>query len=103
MLLVVPFTAFKEDTVNKDTIIGLFFDVFVGHVILDVIIECYSVDGDLVLSGEVLESTCKEGLREEETREPELNRSTRSNPIVQEIDSIIAVIDPRSEWLHRKE
>jgi len=101
MGLVVPFASLKEETVDVTSTGRCFLDISVLDIVADDVIVGDSIDGNLVLSGIVLEGTSEESLGEEESREPELNRSTLSNPIVQEVDSVIGIHDPRSKGLER--
>jgi len=57
----------------------------------------------LVLSGKVLKCTCKEGLWEEESRKPVNFRGSFIDPSIQEVNSIVAINDPRTQRLERKE
>lgn len=98
-----PLAAFQEHAIYVATVFRSLFDVFVGHVVLDKIVEVNSVDGDVVLSSIVLQSSRQEGLGEEESREPEFDGRASGKPIFQEIDSVIAILNPRSEGLQRKE
>ena len=56
---------------------------------------------DRLCSGIVLNGSSKECLWEEEAGYPEDVRSTVGDPGSQEIDSGVAIFDPRSEWLKR--
>jgi len=68
---------------------------------LEVILQL--VNGDLVFTGIVLQGTCEEGLREEEARDPECGRRTLLDPLSEEVDPLIEIIDPGGKRLERKE
>lgn len=103
MLLVVPLASFEVEAIDVASILWSFLYVLVSHVVLYQVVERDSVDRDLILTSEVLQIAGKEGLGEEESREPVLDWSAAFNPVVQEINPIIAVDDPRSKRLHRQE
>jgi hypothetical protein len=52
------------------------------------VLERDFVDGDGVLSGEVLQHAGEEGLREEETAEPEAVGGVVVDPILEELESV---------------
>jgi len=59
---------------SVNTIIWLFGDLGKCVLIDDLEVELELVDSDNVLTGEVLQGCSEEGLREEESRDPESNR-----------------------------
>lgn len=65
--LVVPFCSFEEEAIDVATILWSFFDVLMGHVVQNAILEADSVNGSVMLSRIVLERTSQEGLGEEES------------------------------------
>jgi hypothetical protein len=67
-----------------------------SDVVQDVVVIGHYVNRVLVLSSIILESTSQERLREEEPREPELDGSAVLNPVVKEINSIVAILNPGS-------
>lgn len=103
MVGVVPLASLKIHAIDVATILRLLLDVLVGAIVLDVEGEVESIDGDLVLSRVVLEGTSEEGLGEEETRDPEHSGGSMLDPICQEEDTVIKILDPRGEGLEREE
>jgi len=61
------------------------------------------IDSDLVLASEVLQRACEEGLWEEESRDPEGVWSSAVDPLGQEVDSLVQIIDPRGQWFQGEE
>lgn len=61
--------------------------------------EADLINGDSMLSSKVLLSTREESLWEEEARNPEDIWSSIIKPINKEVNTIIAVNDPRSKRL----
>lgn len=103
LLIVIPSATLEIETVDVATRLGLGFDILVRHLAHHNMVKTDLIDSDRVLSGVVLLSSSKEGLWEEESGDPEDIWSSVVEPVDQEIDSIIAVLDPGSEWLLTKE
>jgi len=103
MSVVIPFASFQEDTIDDTAFFGFRGDLGVVDVISDNEIEGKFIYSDGVSSGVVLDCSRKEGLWEEESGHPEDIRRTSGDPSGQEIDSGIAIFNPRSEWLERQE
>jgi hypothetical protein len=61
------------------------------------------INGNGVLSGVVLESTSKEGLGEEEPRDPIGWWHGLVNPLGNEVNSVVQIVDPGGERLKRQE
>jgi hypothetical protein len=101
--VVIPFATLEEKSVDHTSSLWSFFDVLVGDLVLYVIVKVDSVDGNVISSSEILKSSSQEGLREEESREPVFDGSTSRKPILEEIDSVVAVNNPRSKRLERQE
>lgn len=82
MSLVVPSCTFHVHAKDEATILRRLRDgCWVGIVAhLEVVAEL--VDSDLVLTGVVLKSTREEGLREEESTDPESGWSTVLDPLL---------------------
>ena len=59
--------------------------------------EAYLIDSNCVLSCEVLLRTREESLWEEESRDPEHLWCSIVIPARQEVDTVVAVLDPRSK------
>lgn len=70
----VPSSTLHEQSMTVDTIIWLFGDLSESVLIDDLEVELELVDGDNVLTGVVLQGCREEGLREEESGNPESNR-----------------------------
>jgi len=101
LLLLVPSGAFHEKTMDVDTIFWRFAEVILLLIRDDDEVELDVINGDDVLSGKVLSSTCQEGLGEEETREPEVLWSTIIDPALHEAEPLKEIKDPGSKWLQR--
>jgi hypothetical protein len=99
MGLIVPAAAFKISTISIAAHLWLGCDIVGGDIISEVKGEGESVYCDCSLSGEVLQVSCKEGLREEKTRDPIDIWSATTNPVGEESDTCIAVFNPGCEWL----
>ena len=67
-----------------------------SHFVLEVEREIKFIDSNGFLSGIVLQSSGQESLREEETREPVDLWSSVFDPLQEEIDSGVAIYDPRT-------
>lgn len=67
MLLIVPSNSLEINTENIAPIFWLLFDLLGLQMVKDLVIEIQFVDCDHVLSSEVLQSPCEEGLREEKS------------------------------------
>ena len=101
LLFSVPSGAVHEQSVDVDSVLWLFFDLFAAffvHVPED---EGQSVNGDLVLSGVGLEDTGHETLREDHTGKPVGVRVALHEPIVHELHSLQHVLVPGRERLQR--
>lgn len=94
MLFLVPTRTFKENTINIASILRLFFDIMVSHVVQNLYLEVNSIDSNYVLSRIVLQSAGNKGLREEESRNPEDTWRSSVNPLLEELDPISQVLSP---------
>jgi hypothetical protein len=103
MSIVIPFASFQEDTIDDTAFFGFRGDLGVVNVISDHEIEGKFIYIDGISSSVVLDYSRKEGLWEEESGHPKDIRRTSGDPICQEIDSGIAIFNPRSKWLERQE
>lgn len=103
MSFVVPAAAFEVKTVAVASVLGLLLNVFMGNCIgvLETVGQLVYCDG--LQSGIVLNVSGEESLREEETRDPENFRGSSLDPIVQEVDSVVAVKNPGCKWFERQE
>jgi len=93
---VVVLAPFQEQSVDIAAIFRSFGYILMSDVVQDVVVIGHYVNRVLVLSSIILESTSQERLREEEPREPELDGSAVLNPVVKEINSIVAILNPGS-------
>jgi hypothetical protein len=57
------------------------------------------IDGDHVLTGIILHHTSDKSLREEKARDPEMIWGTVVNPVLNELDTMVQIINPRTQWL----
>ena len=103
MVHVIPLATLKVHAVDVAAIFGLLLNVLVGAIVLNIEGEGELINGDIVLSRVVLEGSCEEGLREEESRHPEDSRRAMLDPISQEEDTIVKILDPRGERFQREE
>jgi hypothetical protein len=90
----VPSCSFEVETIAENSIVW-----FVGNISwLDLIkyleIVVQFVNGDGVLSCEILKGSCKEGLREEESGNPVGWRVGGLDPLSQECYSLLDIYDP---------
>lgn len=99
----IPSSSFEEHAVAERSIFGLLSHFVVFNFVVDFELEGELVNGDLALSGVVLERAREEGLREEEPGDPEGRWSTLVDPTGQEINTVVKVEDPRGERLQGKE
>lgn len=98
----IPSSSFKEESMNITTISRLLL------YIRDLNFKIFEfkrkfIDSDDIFSGEVLKGSSQEGLREEETWNPECFRCAVIDPFLKETDSCIEIFGPGSKRLHRKE
>jgi len=103
MFFRVPPCSLKEDTVNVAAVFRFFFDFCVSHLIHNFYLKIDSIDGNYILSGVVLKGSSDEGLREEETRDPEDIRCASIDPLLQELYPISEILSPRPQRFHGKE
>jgi len=100
---VIIFTPLQEKAVNVTSVLRCFVNVLMSDRIQNVVVISNHVNGELVLSRIVLKGASQESLREEEAREPELDGCAMFDPIVEEVNSLIAIVDPRGQRFERKE
>lgn len=101
VLVVVPLAALQVHTVAEAAIFGLGSHIGVLEVVSENKLEAESVDSDLATTGTVLHSACQEGLGEEESRNPEHVRGSVVVPVLQEVDSLLQVFNPRGKRFQR--
>jgi len=63
----VPLATFKIQSIEKTSIFWFFFNISELRVIFEIEAKIKLIDGNCVLSCIVLQNTCQEGLREEES------------------------------------
>ena len=103
MRCAVPSGALEVEAIGIAAIFWLLSDLVVRDFIVDLHIEVKFVDGDHMLSRIVLQTTCEESLREEETTQPEDCGSASLDPLLKEVYSIIQVLSPRGKRLQGQE
>lgn len=103
MDIVVPLATFEIHTVGDAAALWLLLDIIWLLVIIELEAEGNLVDSDSISSGVVLQVASEEGLWEEESGYPVDDWGTTGDPLVQEIDSSVAIVDPGSKWLQRQE
>jgi hypothetical protein len=98
MLFVIPLATFQIHSETEGSSLGCLSDHVICQGILEDELKAYCIDGDCVSSGIVLKCTSEESLREEETRDPVDHRSSFFDPSIQEINSLVAILNPRAKW-----
>jgi hypothetical protein len=101
--LVIPLAPFEIHAVTDASAFRLLLNVGVLDIISHVETKGEFVDCNCMLTSVVLESSCEESLREEESRDPEYFGSALLDPFFKEVDSVIAVNDPRPKRFEGKE
>jgi hypothetical protein len=99
----VPSGAFDVEAETVDTINWLLCHVLRLNFIIDLEVIGELINGNSMLSSEVLSGTSEESLREEETREPESCWASGINPSTDKLESIIQISHPRRQWLKGEE
>lgn len=100
---VVPLASLQVETVDVAASLRLGLHILMGHRVHNDVREADLIDGDSMLSSKVLLSTCEESLWEEEARNPEDIWSSVIEPVRKEVNTVIAVHDPRSKRLQTQE
>ena len=95
----VPFAAFHVHTLHEDTV-GRSGGILIS---LDLVVEVHDIDGNLVLSGVVLASTCQEAVSEEELIDPEDSWDAIIEPAFEELNTALHVFDIAAQWFERVE
>ena len=103
MSLTVPSCTFHVHAKDKATILRRLSDGGRIGIVTDLEVVAELVDRDLVLTGVILQRTREEGLGEEETGDPESGWGSRLDPLNQEGDPLVQIVDPRGEWLEGEE
>jgi hypothetical protein len=85
----VPSGTFKIHTINEATIFWLLRNFLRSNFIIDLSLKVKLIDGNNMLSGIILENTSKEGLWEEESRDPEYSWGTSFYPFLKENNSVV--------------
>ena len=98
----IPLAAFKPHAVNVNTFLGSGHFLFVNDVMQDFEIHVHSVDGDLLLSGVVLQCASEEAVSEEELIDPEVAGDLCVLPGFKELQSLLQIFDVASEGLQRR-
>lgn len=92
--LLIPSAALDKESVDEDAIFCRLGQVIFGFIRNDLEIKVNRVDGDHVLSGEVLLCACQERLRKIEARDPEDWRRAVVNPILNEFQACQEILNP---------
>mmetsp|Transcript_33419 Transcript_33419/g.57252 ORF Transcript_33419/g.57252 Transcript_33419/m.57252 type:complete len:347 (-) Transcript_33419:1041-2081(-) len=97
----VPARTFQKQTTNVHTILWPGFQL---RPILSAEdeVEVHRVDWVLVLTREVLQRSRQERLWEVESRDPEHRRHSGINPVLNELQAVHEISDPRTERFHRR-
>lgn len=95
----VPLASFHVHTKNKDAVIG-FRSILVSN---DFVVEVHSVDRDLVLSGVILAGTSQETMSKEELVDHENARDSVVNPVLEEVETGLQILDITTKRLERTE
>jgi hypothetical protein len=99
----VPSGALKIETIGIAAIFWLLCNLIVGDFVINLDIEVKLIDSDYMLSRIVLQTTCKEGLREEETAQPEYSGCASLDPLLKEVNPVIQILSPRCKRLQGQE
>jgi hypothetical protein len=99
----VPSGSLEIEAIGIAAIFWLLCDLVVRDFVVDLHIEVKLVDGDHVLSRIVLQTTCEERLREEQSTQPEHCRGASLNPLLKEVYSVIQILSPRCKGLQGQE
>jgi hypothetical protein len=94
MNLLVPPSSFEIHSENEHTVSRFFSDVCRLNIIIYLIVKGKLINGYNMLSGIVLHGSGKEGLWEEETRDPVSWWHAICNPLLNEVNSVIEVSNP---------
>jgi hypothetical protein len=96
-LVKIPLASFDKHTINIDTVFRSWRVLFLN----DLKVEDQAIDGNTVLSGVVLNSTCEETLSEVELVDPEELRNAMVDPVLEELQTRFKVSNVTSERLER--
>lgn len=100
---IVPAGTFHEHAMDEATIIRRLRDRGRSSIVAYLEVVAELIDSDLVFTSIVLKRAREEGLREEEARDPEGGRRSLINPLGQEADPLVKIIDPGGQWLEGEE
>ena len=67
------------------------------------LVKCKCIDGDLVFTSIILESTSQETMCKEELIDPEDFRNSLVKPSLEELESYLYILDVTSKWSERIE
>lgn len=90
----VPSSTFQEHTIAENTILRLGLYICRLNLIIDLELEAELINGKHILSSIVLFGTGEEGLREEQSGQPESWWHSFGNPFGDEVASFVDVCDP---------
>lgn len=99
----VPSGAFEEESIAETSIFGFLRHFVMLNLVVDLVLEGELINGDLALTGIVLECASEESLREEETTDPEGRWCSLVKPCLEEVDSVVQVNNPTGKRFQRKE
>lgn len=97
----VPLASLEEHTVDVDTLWWRWELFDVSHVVDDFEVHIHGIDRDLHLSGVVLQGAGQEAVSEVELVDPEVLRDLCVNPSLEELETLLQVLDEATERLQR--
>ena len=103
MSLRVPASSLNIHTVAKTSIFWFFSDRLRCLLIINLELITELINGNDVFSGIILQRSREESLGEEESRDPESGWRSAIDPLLQEVDSISQIDDPRGERFQTQE
>lgn len=101
--VIIPLATLQVETVRVAATRWFLLDILNFPIILEFEAKCNLIDCDCVTSGVVLQVSGEEGLREEETGNPKDDWRAAGDPTIKEINSLIAIFNPRGQWFKGQE
>lgn len=100
--LVIPAAAFNEHAEHVDTFFGLGQGFVVNDIMDDFEVQVHRINGNLVLTGVVLQGTGQETVSEEELVDPEVLGDRAVGPGLEEVKSFLQVLDVACKGLQAR-
>jgi len=103
VVLVVPLAPLEVHSIAVDPVFWLLLDVRGLFIVLYAVLKGKAIYGNEVVTRIILQSRGQEGLGEEEPGDPEDGGRAAFDPICEEVNAVIQVLDPRGEGLKGEE